>query len=263
MNLVPIKMVLPTLNPGEVIGPYKVEGELGRGQYGIAYLAWDTVHSRDVVLKHASASREVGALQKLSSHPYCAAFLLCLHEVIRYGGRDYLVLEYIPGTVLEYGDFPLEKLWLMLGELLQAITYIHSQGYTHGDIHDRNIMWTGTEVKLIDFGRAGESPPGDMSYRYDVVYVLAAIMNHANIPAPLQLAFLLRKRGEPMTFSDYQQRLEDIEIPLDPIREKMIQIYLLYQELSKIPDLEHLSGRLLEKYQELDQELTSSFATDV
>jgi serine/threonine protein kinase len=45
--------------------------------------------------------------------------------------------------------------------LLSAVSYLHSQGYVHGDVKPKNIHFKFEEdhiVKLIDFGTARKIP---------------------------------------------------------------------------------------------------------
>lgn len=70
-----------------------------------------------------------------------------------------IVMEYIDGRNLK--EFLAEKPSLamrrrVLGQLLQAVAYIHRSGLVHNDIKPENIMITraDNDVKLIDFGIA-------------------------------------------------------------------------------------------------------------
>ena len=47
-----------------------------------------------------------------------------------------------------------EKAWFILGELLEAVTEMNMLGYQHGDLHGNNVLWTGTNVVIIDLGTA-------------------------------------------------------------------------------------------------------------
>ena len=52
----------------------------------------------------------------------------------------------------------------IMGQLLQAVEYLHAIGWCHRDLKLENVMIRGTRVKLIDFGFAArcETPLGNM-----------------------------------------------------------------------------------------------------
>lgn len=88
-----------------------------------------------------------------------------LPEVYDYGftndGLRYMIMEYIEGVSLDvYHDTHPEDVWVILYELCEVITFIHSHDLLHQDIKPENILVTrttafGTEkplVMLMDFG---------------------------------------------------------------------------------------------------------------
>jgi serine/threonine protein kinase len=94
--------------PGEQIGPFRIERELGRGAVGVVYLAHDTKLDRPVAIKSLPAEvmenpkarsrfrREAKVLASLN-HPNIATIYDQLQEA---EGVGYLILEYIPGQTL-------------------------------------------------------------------------------------------------------------------------------------------------------------------
>jgi serine/threonine protein kinase len=95
------------LGPGEQIGPFRIERELGRGGAGVVYLAHDTKLDRSVAIKSLPVellenpqartrfAREARVLASLN-HPNIAAIYEELQEA---EGVGYLVLEYVPGPM--------------------------------------------------------------------------------------------------------------------------------------------------------------------
>src|SRR5262245_52260624 len=157
---------MPTGNP-TVIGPYKIERELGRGGMGIVYLALDTRLGRRVAIKAlpeevaadserlARFEREARVLASLS-HPNLAS----VYDVLEVGGRRYLAMEYVEGEALS--DRITRERTLPLGEALELCEQIaagmeaaHEGGVVHRDLKPANVMITpGDRVKVVDFGLA-------------------------------------------------------------------------------------------------------------
>lgn len=52
---------------------------------------------------------------------------------------------------LDTSGVPAEKMKGLLMQLAHDIECIHAMGLLHGDIHPKNILYTGVELKLIDF----------------------------------------------------------------------------------------------------------------
>lgn len=67
-----------------------------------------------------------------------------------------IVMEYVDGQPMNECVLEPSEAIRILGEILQAVEYIHSLGIAHRDLKPYNIMLTrtGKHVKLIDFGLA-------------------------------------------------------------------------------------------------------------
>ncbi|MHC4118287.1 MAG: protein kinase domain-containing protein, partial [Planctomycetota bacterium] len=153
--------------PDKQIGPFRIEGELGRGAVGVVYLARDTKLDRRVALKSLPAdtmtnpqarsrfSREARLLASLN-HPNIAAIYEELEEA---DGVSYLVLEYVPGRTLaelisEGGLRQKEALAIAL-QIADALAAAHDRGVIHRDLKPDNIKITPEdEIKILDFGLA-------------------------------------------------------------------------------------------------------------
>jgi len=153
-------------------GRYRLVRELGRGGFGVTYLATDEeVASRKVVVKVLAERRaddawslrkfqdEMQALARID-HPGVVA-------VVDFGylpdGRPFLVMRYVPGKPLREliprGGMPLQRLAGIVRQTGCALTAAHDAGVCHRDLKPANIMvhmLTGGEeqVVLIDFGIA-------------------------------------------------------------------------------------------------------------
>ncbi len=149
------------------LGPYRLEGELGRGGMGVVYRARraDDV-GRPVAIKvlgnwidDAPARRlfddERRILARLD-HPHIARLL---DAGTTDDGRPYFVMDYVDGLPLtayvhERGLAVAERLRLFI-EVCSAVHYAHQNLVVHRDLKPGNILVTGDGVpRLLDFGIA-------------------------------------------------------------------------------------------------------------
>jgi serine/threonine protein kinase len=77
-----------------------------------------------------------------------------------------IVLEYLTGDTISntffrgnYGAFDVEDFVLVIEQLCDAVTYVHSQGMLHLDIKPANVMYDDGQVTLFDFSVAEEFSP--------------------------------------------------------------------------------------------------------
>ena len=177
------------LPPGYRIREYEIRRVLGRGGFGITYLAHDTLLDRDVAVKEylptdfamRTEDYSVRARSSEASTAYTwglerfldeARMMECLdhpsivgvHAYVESNGTGYIVMEYIEGEPLydrlkrqrelDPFDFRL-SLTAILKPLVEGLEQVHSVGYLHRDITPRNILLKkgGTPV-LTDFGSA-------------------------------------------------------------------------------------------------------------
>ncbi len=156
----------PSLNPGQILGHFRLIEEIGAGGMGIVYRAWDMRLERDVAVKvlnaktlsdisaHKRFRREALLLSRLN-HPNIEA----VYDFHSEQGLDYLVMEYVPGTSLderlESGALS-EKEVLALGvQLSRGLAAAHSQRVIHRDLKPGNLRVTpDNTLKILDFGLA-------------------------------------------------------------------------------------------------------------
>jgi len=157
------------LTAGARLGPYEILSPLGAGGMGEVYRARDPRLERDVAIKVLPAERmdeerrrrfvqEARAASALD-HPS----IVTIHEIGSADGRDFIVMEYVPGQSL---DRLIPRHGVPLGELLRIATPIadalaraHGRGIVHRDVKPSNVI-VGSEGggKLVDCGLAKVVP---------------------------------------------------------------------------------------------------------
>ena len=156
-----------------VIGPFKIERELGRGGMGEVYLARDTQLDRPVAIKAlpvhlaqdpdrlARFQREAKVLASLN-HSGIGA----IYGTEQSGGHRYLILEFIEGETLAQrlsrGAIPIDEALDLARQMAEALEVAHDKGIVHRDLKPGNVMVTPEgAIKVLDFGlaRTDEAPP--------------------------------------------------------------------------------------------------------
>ena len=154
------------LEPGELIGPYRLVSQLGKGAMGEVWRARDERLDRYVALKVLPPDA-VGDLERrarmLREARAAAAIrhgnVVTLFDIVDHAGNDILVMELVEGrTLLETlkkdGPPPLEVALRWIEGVADALVAAHARGILHRDIKAANIMVTGDSVKVLDFGLA-------------------------------------------------------------------------------------------------------------
>ncbi|MCW5978030.1 MAG: tetratricopeptide repeat protein [Bryobacteraceae bacterium] len=154
--------------PGDAIGLYRLERELGEGGMGTVWLAHrpDGFINRPVALKLPRGSWRRNALaERLArereilaglNHPHIAR----LYDAgLTADGQPYLALEYVDGLRIdEYcrqANLDVKGRLSVFLQVLSAVAYAHSQLVVHRDIKPSNILVTNDgQARLLDFGIA-------------------------------------------------------------------------------------------------------------
>ncbi|TYB61070.1 protein kinase [Nonomuraea sp. PA05] len=158
---------LAALRPGDpaTVGEYSLAGRLGEGGQGIVYLATGPGGTK-AALKllradlagDAEASerfvREVAMARRVA--PFCTAQVV---ETGLFGGRPYIVSEYIDGPTLtdvvrEQGPRSGTPLHRLAIGTVTALVAIHQAGIVHRDFKPSNVLLAPDGPRVIDFGIA-------------------------------------------------------------------------------------------------------------
>ena len=169
--------MLPPLKNGEVLrGRYKIRERIGQGGMGSIYLADDTrLKGRECALKEVEYDRalpenirdeareqflrEATVLARLD-HPN----LPKVSDTFSSGPRDYLVMDYVPGSDLRMLMLEARRSKKFLNEkevlawadqIANALNFLHSQEppIVHRDIKPSNLkLMPHGLIKLVDFG---------------------------------------------------------------------------------------------------------------
>lgn len=152
-------------------GKYRMEGQLGTGNFGDVYRATHLALKRPVAVKLLNADVESGSeemerfvLEGIAAcridHPNAAAVL---DFSVTSSGIPYLVMELLEGETLEgemerKGRLSATRCAQILSPVADVLSQLHHAGLIHRDIKPSNIFLhrsrQGEIVKVLDFGIA-------------------------------------------------------------------------------------------------------------
>jgi len=151
--------------PGTEIGSYRVETLISEGGMGTVYRAQDTKLNRPVAIKFLSDDlADAGARRRFQQEARMASALnhphiLTVHDAGEFGGRQYIVTEFVDGGTLTDWAQAEKRTWRPIVELLTGVAgglvAAHEAGILHRDIKPANILVARNGyAKLADFGLA-------------------------------------------------------------------------------------------------------------
>ena len=157
---------------GQKISHYEILKNLGEGGMGKVYLAKDLKLGRKVALKflpkdmiadhdaNIRFKREAHAIAKLN-HPN----IITIHEINEFHSRNFIVMEYIPGSTLREKIMDLRKqanniqtlreILIIALQMARGLQTAHENGIIHRDIKPSNLLLNSDgQIKIMDFGLA-------------------------------------------------------------------------------------------------------------
>eukprot|EP00002_Diphylleia_rotans_P029837 TRINITY_DN6095_c0_g1_i3.p1 TRINITY_DN6095_c0_g1~~TRINITY_DN6095_c0_g1_i3.p1 ORF type:complete len:416 (+),score=84.07 TRINITY_DN6095_c0_g1_i3:104-1351(+) len=150
---------------------------LGRGQFGVAWLARYKGSGSEVVVKKiiltGTSEKEVESIKKEvyllenMKHPNITGYIESFENIDGSSGEQHLciVMEYCDaGTLYDRIEdqkrasegFSEQRILSWLAQLVLGISHIHSRGILHRDLKPQNIFLSGSDhiIKIGDFGLA-------------------------------------------------------------------------------------------------------------
>lgn len=147
---------------------YQLLNVLGRGQFGVLFLAYDhmlrrqvaiKVLSLEVILQFGSVDRCLDEARTLSRLEHEG--LIPVHDAgVTDDGVVYIVSHYVDGedlsVVLKQRSFSIEETIDLVVFLARALDFAHGKGVVHRDLKPANILLEreSNKVYLVDFGLA-------------------------------------------------------------------------------------------------------------
>ena len=154
------------VKPPQRVGRYEIRAELGRGSFGVVYLANDPALQRQVAVKtpHARIARDPARLAECLREARLVAALrhpglVQVFDVVRERSQDYIVMEFIGRCSLRdrLNDGPLDPSLAtqILASVAVAVHEAHRVGVTHRDLKPANILLDEFDhPHVADFGLA-------------------------------------------------------------------------------------------------------------
>eukprot|EP01126_Amoeba_proteus_P061288 TRINITY_DN8210_c0_g1_i1.p1 TRINITY_DN8210_c0_g1~~TRINITY_DN8210_c0_g1_i1.p1 ORF type:complete len:358 (-),score=83.77 TRINITY_DN8210_c0_g1_i1:254-1327(-) len=157
------KSAIPESAVNVIADDYTVDGELGRGMFGVVYRAKNKT-GEVFAIKEVDTSvvdksslptilREADIMKDLDH-----VNIVKLHRFIRQGSIIFFVLEYVDSGNLyqlwkKYSGLKEGMVAQFTKQTLHGLTYIHGKNIIHRDIKASNLLLTSSGVvKLADFG---------------------------------------------------------------------------------------------------------------
>lgn len=151
------------------IGRYEVYTEIGRGGFGVVYLARQIDLNRQVALKELTHwsqpklvgrfKREARAIALLSGHPN----IVTVHDYFVHDNVPYISMEFLPRGALEQyvaAALTLPQIAGVLVDTLAGLEHAAGHAVVHRDLKPANLMVSSEgRIKIADFGIAKAEGP--------------------------------------------------------------------------------------------------------
>jgi eukaryotic-like serine/threonine-protein kinase len=198
------------LAAGRMVGPYRIEHEIGRGGMAVVYLAVraDGEFRKRVAIKLIKRGMDTEAVvERLRrerrilaalEHPSIARLL---DGGTTADGRPWIAMEYVEGLPIdqycEERNLSIAERLLLIDRVCDAVAYAHRGLVVHRDLKPENILIAPDgNPKLLDFGIAKLLAPGDNASEEETAD--EALTRGLSQPMTPRYASPEQKRGEPV-----------------------------------------------------------------
>lgn len=171
---------------------YQIISTLSSGGNGSVHRAWDKSKNQDVALKRLHAGPEQALLLEREARVLYGLRHPSIVTVTDFGKDEegaWMVMEWVKGKSLEEivsknGPLPMEEFDVLVRQTLAALQAAHEAGVMHRDVKPENLLmpWDakkGLQVKLIDFGLAGEASGQPAKAEGSVHYMAPELFGNA------------------------------------------------------------------------------------
>ncbi len=154
-------------------GRYQIVRQVARGGMAEVYLARDLLLDRPVALKvlFPEFSSDASFVERFRREARAAANLnhpgiVSIYDWGNDGGKYFIVMEYVDGKTLREviraeGPLLAHRAAEIGADIASALQFAHDHRTFHRDVKPGNIMITGHQVKVTDFGIARAGDPGE------------------------------------------------------------------------------------------------------
>ena len=154
--------IISLLGEGGMANVYLAENQVLGNQVALKLLKEEFVQHPNIRKRFLAEARNLAQMSHLN--------VIKVTDLIDAGDIVAFVMEYIEGETLEdyierKGKLPDEEIETLFKQMMEAIEYVHLQGFIHRDIKPSNFMLTKNgSIKLLDFGIAKNTNDSAVDY---------------------------------------------------------------------------------------------------